>query len=107
MGEVRLGLTAFAVGCLLMTLPQGAQAMGGAPVALSSMTPPLVRDAAGLGLFHHGRRTQEVYCLRRNYWWFYRPYTTAPENYPRCEPYFHYLEPYSGRRGAQSDPYFK
>jgi len=108
MGDFRLGLTAGVLACLLMVLPQGAQAMGGAPVALSGMTPPLVLDAGqGSGLFHHRRRTQAVYCLRENHWWFYRPYTTAPANYPRCEPYFHYLEPYYGRRGAQPGPYVK
>lgn len=57
--------------------------------------------------FHHGKRAQSVYCLRRNYWWFYRPYTTAQEDYLRCEPYFHYLESARGRRGMEGNRYFK
>jgi hypothetical protein len=41
----------------------------------------------------HFRKAQAFYCYPRNYWWFYRPYTTAPLNNPRCMPYFHYLGP--------------
>jgi len=83
MFDVRLCLAAIAVAGLLAMLPQSpAQARDGGPG------------------FHHGKRAQSAYCLRKNYWWFYRPYTTKQENFPRCEPYFHYLEPASGRRGA-------
>jgi hypothetical protein len=39
-------------------------------------------------IFHH--QHIESYCYPRNYWWFYRPYTTANEGYARCMPYFHY-----------------
>jgi hypothetical protein len=47
----------------------------------------------------HGRRATSLYCYQRNYWWFYRPYTTAAENFPRCMPYFHYpAEAYRGRQ---------
>ena len=29
-------------------------------------------------VFHgHGPRSTSYYCYPRNYWWFYRPYTTA------------------------------
>ncbi len=52
--------------------------------------------------FHHARRDTELYCLKRNYWWFYRPYQTAKENYARCMPYFHYPQPASDRRPASS-----
>lgn len=42
----------------------------------------------------------ESYCYPRNYWWFYRPYTTANEGYARCMPYFHYApQAYDRRRG--------
>ncbi|MEM7191937.1 MAG: hypothetical protein AAF405_03550 [Pseudomonadota bacterium] len=51
----------------------------------------------------HGRKVTEAHCLDKNYWWFYRPYTTAGENYPRCEPYFHYLEPTGGSGNAWAD----
>jgi hypothetical protein len=90
MSNLRLGLAALAAACLLALVPQGsAQAEGGS------------------GWFHHGKRVQTAYCLRRNYWWFYRPYTTATEDFPRCEPYFHYLEPAYGQRGRRSDTYLK
>ena len=59
------------------------------------------------GMFHHGKRAQAMYCLKRNYWWFYRPYTTAPEDFPRCEPYFHYLEPADARRDGPPPRYIK
>ena len=36
------------------------------------------------------RRGISYYCYPRNYWWFYRPYTTANDGYARCMPYFHY-----------------
>lgn len=63
-----------------------------------------VIDIAQEGLrFHHGKRVTEAYCLKRNYWWFYRPYTTAAEDYPRCEPYFHYLESAGGSGNAWVD----
>jgi hypothetical protein len=48
----------------------------------------------------HFRKAQAFYCYPRNYWWFYRPYTTAPLNYPRCMPYFHYLGPNETVRGS-------
>ena len=90
MSDFRLGLAAFVALCLLALVPQGA-----------------ANAAQGGGWFHHGKRVQSAYCLRRNYWWFYRPYTTAVEDFPRCEPYFHYLEPsYEGRR-RRPDTYIK
>ena len=49
----------------------------------------------------HRHRAQSYYCYPRNYWWFYRPYTTAHDGHLRCMPYFHYLEPHGGR-GAKS-----
>ena len=73
---------------------------------LAALTPSPATAQDGRGLFHHGKRAQSAYCLPRNYWWFYRPYTTKQEDFPRCEPYFHYLEPAAGRRGASS-PYSK
>jgi hypothetical protein len=42
------------------------------------------------------------YCYPRKYWWFYRPYTTDPQNHARCMPYFHYLG-----RGAKGGGYPK
>jgi len=95
MSDLRLWLAArlalgLAAVCLLALVPQG----------------PAQAGQEG-GMFHHGKRTQAMYCLQRNYWWFYRPYTTAPEDFPRCEPYFHYLEPADARRGGPSARYIK
>jgi hypothetical protein len=49
-------------------------------------------------VFHgHSGRGMSYYCYSRNYWWFYRPYTTANDGYARCMPYFHYpLQAYRG-----------
>jgi hypothetical protein len=109
MSDFKLGLAALAALGLLVLVPQGgAQAMAAQPLTLHDATSPLLLDVAqGRGWFHHGKRVQSAYCLRRNYWWFYRPYTTAAEDFPRCEPYFHYLEPAYGQRGQRQDPYFK
>jgi hypothetical protein len=53
-----------------------------------------------LVIFHgHSPRGISYYCYPRNYWWFYRPYTTAGADYARCMPYFHY-PPQSYRGGA-------
>ena len=71
MGRCRLGVAAIVALCLATSGAQPANAWGQA----------------------HFRKAQAFYCYPRNYWWFYRPYTTAPLNYPRCMPYFHYLGP--------------
>lgn len=109
MGHKTFGLAAFAAVCLIAAVPfGGAEAATLAPPSLDAVTPSSVtRVAQEAPRFHHGKRAQSVYCLRRNYWWFYRPYTTAQEDFPRCEPYFHYLEPAYGRRGQAPSPYFK
>lgn len=57
----------------------------------------------GLFGFGHMKRVTEAHCLDRNYWWFYRPYTTAGEDYPRCEPYFRYLDTGGGTGNAWAD----
>jgi hypothetical protein len=49
----------------------------------------------------HFSKTQSYYCYPRNYWWFYRPYTTAEDGHARCMPYFHY-PPYEGRGRPES-----
>jgi hypothetical protein len=59
-------------------------AMGSTAEALSAQDS--VRVAA------HFRKAYSFYCYPKNYWWFYRPYTTAPQNFARCMPYFHYLD---------------
>lgn len=108
MGNFKLGLAALAALSLLLAFPHGsAKAL---PMQFSPATEASVVIRAGQDggpAFHHGRRTQEVFCLRQNYWWFYRPYTTAVEDFPRCEPYFHYLEPAYGPRRGRNDNYIK
>ena len=105
-----LGLVALGAACLFAAVSHGtAQAAPFLPEgALRTAHPSIVTEVAQEGRrFHHGKRAQSVYCLRRNYWWFYRPYTTAQEDLPRCEPYFHYLEPAYGRGEAPRDSYIK
>jgi hypothetical protein len=53
----------------------------------------------------HRHRTQSYYCYPRNYWWFYRPYTTGLDDHARCMPYFNYLGPSGGRE--RPDRYIK
>jgi hypothetical protein len=106
MGYCRLGLAALAVlGLLVIAKPNHATAapalapgtMKAALQAGTSTSPALSMPV----LFHHSQRTQSFYCYPRNYWWFYRPYTTAYDNHARCMPYFHYLDPYG--RGGRPD----
>lgn len=78
-----------------------------AALLLFGSTPSFAGAAAGLGsasvqagpatslrhrVWFHRRREMQLYCLKRNYWWFYRPYKMADKNHARCMPYFHYLQ---------------
>ena len=83
------------------------------PVVAASFTPAVVpQETAAYGtklvqpsVFGHSHRAISAYCYPRNYWWFYRPYTTADENYARCMPYFHYPpEAYDKGRGGNYAP---
>jgi hypothetical protein len=65
---------------------------------LSGVESAQAEGAAGMGT--HSRRADIYYCYPRNYWWFYRPYTTDKDGHPRCMPYFHHL-------GRASMPYFR
>jgi hypothetical protein len=107
-GCCRLALAIIAALWLLAAVaPQLAQAQGVVPLSLRDTAPSAVVKITRYGPWFHAHRTQSFYCYPRNYWWFYRPYTTAQEDFPRCEPYFHYLEPSYGRRGAWSGGYLK
>jgi hypothetical protein len=102
MGYCRLGLAVVAAfGLLILLIPASASAEGAlAPARLGMM-------GAGAPLVSvHFRKTQSFYCYPKNYWWFYRPYTTALYGHPRCMPYFHYFGP-GGPRGAKPDRYIK
>ena len=104
MGYCRLGLAVVAaLGLLILLIPASASAGG-------ALAPARMRaDAIGAGaplISVHFRKTQSFYCYPKNYWWFYRPYTTALDGHPRCMPYFHYFGP-GGPRGAKPDRYIK
>jgi hypothetical protein len=107
MAKTMLAVAAIAAAALVCAPEQHASAaMLWAPLA-STAKPAIVHASQDGPRFHHGKRAQSVYCLRRNYWWFYRPYTTAQEDYRRCEPYFQHLESARGRRGVEGNRYFK
>jgi len=99
MGCRTLSLTAVAtLGLLIIVKPDPTSAAG----AFATMgTKALAAPSAGPRVGVHFRKTQSYYCYPRNYWWFYRPYTTAYDRHARCMPYFHYLEPYG--RGGKPD----
>lgn len=102
MGYRRLGLAvAAALGLLVLSQPEPASAVG--VLHLATMPPA----AEGLPLVSvHFRKSQSFYCYPKNYWWFYRPYTTAFDEHARCMPYFHYLGP-GETRGARPNRYIK
>lgn len=102
MGTCRLGLAVIAILTLLIAFkPEPARAAGawaGATMQSAALASPLVSV--------HFRKTQSYYCYPRNYWWFYRPYTTGQDGHPRCMPYFHYPPSYDGGR-ARPNSYIK
>jgi hypothetical protein len=105
MGYRRLGLSVAAASCLFLIVEAGPAAAGSA-AALAAGAQSSLSGAARIGEpVLHRHRTQSFYCYPKNYWWFYRPYTTAPAGYARCMPYFHYLEP--GARGGPPQRYAK
>ena len=95
MGYCRLSLAAVAALGLLIAAKQDPAGAAGVLSLAARQADAAVRPAPALpvAFYHHGRRTQSYYCYPKNYWWFYRPYTTAYDNHARCMPYFHYLEP--------------
>jgi len=97
MDACRLGLAAIAILTLLISLkPEPAGA-----VAALAVVPHSVAVPASPLMSAHFSKTQSYYCYPRNYWWFYRPYTTAEDGHARCMPYFHY-PPYEGRGRPES-----
>ena len=97
MDACRLGLAAIAILTLLISLkPEPAGA-----VAALAVVPHSVAVPASPLISAHFSKTQSYYCYPRNYWWFYRPYTTAEDGHARCMPYFHY-PPYEGRGRPES-----
>jgi hypothetical protein len=84
------GLGRWGLAILLLVLSSLPAAAGSAEVMGSAVADLSAQD--GVRLVAHFRKAYSFYCYPKNYWWFYRPYTTAPENYARCMPYFHYLD---------------
>ena len=105
----RLWLTAAAVMTLLIwMIPAQAGVASGGAWGTRSAGADMEPTQALPVLLHHRRQATSYYCYPRNYWWFYRPYTTAKENYARCMPYFHYPpEAYNKNRRGHYDPDFK
>ena len=104
MGTYRLGLAVIvALSFLIVAKPEPARA-GSAAAVVALYADASVRPALALPvLWHHSRRVQSYYCYPRNYWWFYRPYTTGQDGHARCMPYFHYPSYQDGRadRGSK------
>ena len=105
MGGCKSGLAVLAASCALIVWAPSAPAKAAPSLAMSHFAVEKVSPLQRAGLFHHRKRTQAFYCYPRKYWWFYRPYTTAPANYERCMPYFHYLDeaavPFRGGRPSR------
>jgi len=110
MGYCRLGLAVVvALGLLVVVKPDPASAASALALAMmqagidvATGVPPTPRVNVA-----HFRRSQSYYCYPRNYWWFYRPYTTGLDGHARCMPYFHYPEGQYGGRGAKRDRFIK
>jgi hypothetical protein len=108
MGYYRLGLAFIAaLGLMVACKPQPSDAAGVA--ALAAQADASIRGGAeriDRPAFHR-HRTQSFYCYPKNYWWFYRPYTTGLDGHARCMPYFHQLGPGAGRGPRSSERYVK
>ena len=103
MGYCRLGLAAVAALGLLIAAEQDPASAAGVLTLAALQADASVRPVPALpvAFHHHGRRTQSYYCYPKNYWWFYRPYTTAYDNHRSL----HALFPLFGARpGRQIRP---
>src|SRR5262245_10267619 len=83
------GLGRFGV-AILLVISTGAPVLAGGAQVFGGVTG--LSTESGVRLAAHFRKVQSFFCYPKNYWWFYRPYTTATMNYARCMPYFHYLD---------------
>jgi hypothetical protein len=104
MGMCRTGLAVAALAVIVIAKPVPSAAASAA-LSIDGRT-AFNAEAVRLGQpAFHRHRAQSFYCYPKNYWWFYRPYTTGLDGHARCMPYFHYLGP-GGRRG-KADDYIK
>ncbi len=104
MDACRLSLAVIAILTLLIAMRPDPASAGAALAGTRAETFAGAELTIPVGAFHHSRRAESFYCYPRNYWWFYRPYTTAEDGHARCMPYFHY-PPYEGR--GTPDRYIK
>jgi hypothetical protein len=102
MGACRLGLAIIAILTLVIAATPD-RASAGAGQALAALKADAVESQALARpvLFHHSRRVESYYCYPRNYWWFYRPYTTDQDGHARCMPYFKYPTYGNGREAIK------
>jgi hypothetical protein len=106
MGFRGLGLATIAAFSLFAVANSEPAHAAGAALSAVRAGPSLSAGAGPmLESVFHNHRVQSFYCYPRNYWWFYRPYTTGLDGHARCMPYFNYLGPYEGR--ARPDRYAK
>jgi hypothetical protein len=107
MGFRGLGLATIAAFSLFAVANSEPVHAASAALSTAWAEPSLSAGAGPLSepVLHHRHRVQSFYCYPRNYWWFYRPYTTGLDGHARCMPYFNYLGPYEGR--ARPDRYAK
>jgi hypothetical protein len=105
MGYCRLGRAVVAtLGFLIVVKPEPASAGSALALAMMQAGADVATGTVPMGPrvnVAHFRRSQSYYCYPRNYWWFYRPYTTAFDGHARCMPYFHYPDSYGGGRSQR------
>ncbi len=102
------GFKRFGFAVLLLVLSSAPTLAGGAEAFASMGSVAAASTESNVRLAAHFRKVQSFYCYPKNYWWFYRPYTTASQGYARCMPYFHYLDEASpSGRSGKPDREFK
>jgi hypothetical protein len=107
MGYCRLGLAVVVASSLLIVVKSTPASAGGAlALAMMRAGADVATGAVATSprMNVHFKKTRSYYCYPRNYWWFYRPYTTGLDGHARCMPYFHYPE---GPYGRGAKPYVK
>ena len=105
MGICRIGLAVAALAFFVIAKPVPAAATTAALAVDGAAAFDAGAERIARRAFHR-HREQSFYCYPKNYWWFYRPYTTNLDGHARCLPYFHYLGPGRGR-GGKAEPYIK